>query len=85
MKNALTLAVLGCLFFPTHSFAHGGGLDAYGCHYNRKRGGYHCHKGALAGMSFPGQKEMLQFLQSSQPDTDKEQNGRQGNGTGSGW
>ncbi|HEU4342091.1 MAG TPA: YHYH domain-containing protein [Candidatus Binatia bacterium] len=25
---------------------HGGGLDAYGCHYNRKAGGYHCHKGS---------------------------------------
>jgi len=23
--------------------AHGGGLDASGCHNDRKRGGYHCH------------------------------------------
>jgi endonuclease YncB( thermonuclease family) len=25
--------------------AHGGGLDASGCHHDRKRGGYHCHRG----------------------------------------
>lgn len=26
--------------------AHGGGLDANGCHHDRKHGGYHCHRGA---------------------------------------
>jgi hypothetical protein len=30
--------------------AHGGGLDASGCHNDRKRGGYHCHRG---GPSIP--------------------------------
>ena len=25
--------------------AHGGGLNAEGCHNNRKTGGYHCHRG----------------------------------------
>lgn len=28
--------------------AHGGGLDANGCHHDRKRGGYHCHGGGSA-------------------------------------
>ena len=23
--------------------SHSGGTDAYGCHNDRKRGGYHCH------------------------------------------
>jgi endonuclease YncB( thermonuclease family) len=32
--------------FPTIVFAHGGGLDANGCHNDRKRGGYHCHRGS---------------------------------------
>lgn len=27
------------------AMAHGGGLDANGCHHDRKRGGYHCHNG----------------------------------------
>lgn len=26
--------------------AHGGGLDANGCHHDRKHGGYHCHRGS---------------------------------------
>jgi hypothetical protein len=29
--------------FPARS--HGGGLDANGCHNDRKNGGYHCHRG----------------------------------------
>ncbi|MBP0639119.1 YHYH domain-containing protein [Cupriavidus sp. AcVe19-6a] len=28
---------------PAH--AHGGGLDANGCHTNRTTGDYHCHRG----------------------------------------
>lgn len=27
---------------------HGGGLDKHGCHNDRKRGGYHCHRGGAA-------------------------------------
>jgi Putative peptidoglycan binding domain len=27
------------------TLAHGGGLDASGCHHDRKHGGYHCHNG----------------------------------------
>lgn len=26
------------------AWAHGGGLDANGCHHDRKTGGYHCHR-----------------------------------------
>jgi hypothetical protein len=44
------------------AYAHGGGLDAYGCHHNRKAGGYHCHRGPLAGQSFVSQDEMLRNL-----------------------
>lgn len=31
---------------PTPAGAHPGGLNAEGCHNNRKTGGYHCHRGA---------------------------------------
>ena len=27
------------------AMAHAGGLNAQGCHNNRKTGGYHCHRG----------------------------------------
>lgn len=39
---------------PAHP--HGGGLDAYGCHHNRKAGGYHCHRGQFVGQSFQSKK-----------------------------
>lgn len=41
------------------AFGHGGGLDSYGCHHNRKAGGYHCHRGPMAGQSFSSKQEML--------------------------
>lgn len=44
---ALWLAIA---LLPTGSgaLAHGGGLDARGCHHDRKHGGTHCHGGARA-------------------------------------
>jgi hypothetical protein len=36
------LAALGCLAVM-NAYGHGGGLNAEGCHNDRKHGGYHCH------------------------------------------
>lgn len=36
--------------------AHGGGLNAEGCHNNRKTGDYHCHRGAPAKRPAPIKK-----------------------------
>jgi hypothetical protein len=38
--------VIGCLCIAAWSgaHAHGGGLNAEGCHNNRKTGDYHCHR-----------------------------------------
>ena len=33
---------------PASALAHGGGLNAEGCHNDRKNGGYHCHRAASA-------------------------------------
>ncbi|MBU8977512.1 excalibur calcium-binding domain-containing protein [Lysobacter sp. MMG2] len=30
------------------AWSHGGGLNAEGCHHDRKNGGYHCHRGPQA-------------------------------------
>ena len=39
--------VLGALVLTSEPVAaHGGGLDANGCHHDRKHGGYHCHRGS---------------------------------------
>lgn len=43
-KCIFAAGVFGLLFAGT-AHAHGGGLDADGCHTNRKTGEYHCHRG----------------------------------------
>jgi hypothetical protein len=43
MKQVLLVAFL--MVLPASASAHGGGLDASGCHTNRKTGDYHCHRG----------------------------------------
>lgn len=53
------------------ALAHGGGLDSYGCHNDRKHGGYHCHRGQFAGQSFSSKAEMLQATQKAVGVSDK--------------
>jgi endonuclease YncB( thermonuclease family) len=62
--------VLLILMFPSTALAHGGGLDAHGCHNDRKLGGYHCHRGALASQSFQSKEEALKGTDRSPKDTD---------------
>lgn len=39
----MPLVIAFLLILPAFAFAHGGGLDAKGCHNDRARGEYHCH------------------------------------------
>jgi len=55
--GAVVVAVIALL--PGLVSAHGGGVDKYGCHHDKKAGDYHCHKGELKGKSFKSQEEML--------------------------
>jgi hypothetical protein len=50
--------------------AHPGGLNAEGCHNNRKTGGYHCHRGqsstpsnAMRAVSSSGRREFANCSQ----------------------
>lgn len=43
--NGIVAVLLCSISFSTAVYAHGGGLDANGCHNNRKTGDYHCHRG----------------------------------------
>ena len=61
---------LGLFLVATSVYPHGGGLDGYGCHHNRKQGGYHCHRGQFAGQSFGSKDEMLQKLKEQRPTKD---------------
>ena len=46
--GCLVLCLLAiCLLAPAAA-AHGGGLNAEGCHTNRKTGDYHCHRNRRA-------------------------------------
>jgi len=48
--------------------AHGGGLNAEGCHNDRKRGGYHCHRGPSGG-STPARGNSFAPVQSSRSNS----------------
>ena len=61
----LTPLFLSFLMLPSLAIAHGGGLDKQGCHHNKKQGGYHCHRGQLAGQDFSSKGEALNALQGS--------------------
>jgi len=56
------IAILVLVGLPLAASAHGGGLDALGCHHNRKQGGYHCHRGPLAGQYFGSKAEAQKAL-----------------------
>lgn len=42
MRNSLMVVCLAMFAVP--ALPHGGGLNAEGCHNNRKSGDYHCHR-----------------------------------------
>lgn len=43
----MALAVIA-LCIAGNAAAHGGRLNAEGCHHDRKHGGYHCHRGGAS-------------------------------------
>jgi micrococcal nuclease len=49
MRWPMLLASLALSLSPAAALAHGGGLDAKGCHTDSKTGSYHCHGGAPSG------------------------------------
>jgi hypothetical protein len=48
IKKALLLCLL---LIPSLVSAHGGRTDKFGCHNDRKNGGYHCHNGGTPSQS----------------------------------
>lgn len=45
---ATLLSVTVSLLSEAPALAHSGGLNAEGCHNDKKRGGYHCHRARAA-------------------------------------
>lgn len=44
---------------PTEAGAHEGETDGLGCHYARNHRNYHCHEGAMEGMTFQSKGEAM--------------------------
>ncbi|MEN2786065.1 excalibur calcium-binding domain-containing protein [Sphingomonas qilianensis] len=51
LRVILAIVALG---LSTAAVAHGGGLNAQGCHNDRKRGGFHCHGRPVTIPLLPG-------------------------------
>lgn len=45
MRILKIIIIITLLVMPMVAIAHGGRTDKYGCHNDRKNGGYHCHNG----------------------------------------
>jgi hypothetical protein len=59
----MTKSILGGVLIlsvglPVAAGAHGGGLDANGCHHDSRTGMYECHQGVHAGQVFASREEM---------------------------
>ena len=58
----IILAIMTVLAFSSFAFAHSGGRDAYGGHYDKSAGKYHVHEGPLEGRTYNNQENMLKAL-----------------------
>ncbi len=67
IRRVLLVWVGFVLLIPSFLLPHGGGLDRHGGHHNRKRGGYHFHRGPLARQHFASKAEALRALGEEQP------------------
>ena len=56
MRAVFAFATLLFLFTGSLAWGHGGGLNAEGCHNDRRNGGYHCHR---SGYSPPPPSQSL--------------------------
>jgi len=49
MRALIALSLVALPVGVPQAIAHGGGLNAEGCHNNRQTGDYHCHRGGGGG------------------------------------
>ena len=64
--TGITAAVLLAVGIASTALGHGGGVDGYGGHNDRKAGTYHFHSGPLAGQTFPSKAAALEALRRAQ-------------------
>jgi hypothetical protein len=69
------------LFLALPAYPHGGGLDAKGCHHDRKSGGYHCHRAQATETESPNKpKSGLSEQKPSSPEAPVTHIGPRGGG-----
>ena len=61
--NSIGFIFVAILAFPLSAFSHGGGLDSSGCHNDRKRGGYHCHRSSYTPPAAPSYNSLYSSSQ----------------------
>lgn len=63
MLRPLALALIFLAnFYASNAQAHtASAFDRYGCHDDRRQGGYHCHVGSYSGLKFRSKREMIEF------------------------
>jgi hypothetical protein len=57
-------AALALGLSPADAYAHGGGLNAQGCHNDRKNNSYHCHRGGGGSLPAPSGRRKPQAISS---------------------
>ena len=62
MKKLMILFALAIFVLASTAFAHPGGRDAYGGHYDKSTGEYHVHEGPLEGRKYKSQENMIKAL-----------------------
>lgn len=60
VRSVLALTALVFVGVDAPATAHPGGLNANGCHHNRKTGDYHCHR--VGGLSPPPARRAQSFV-----------------------
>ena len=73
VRSALVLATVLLLCMAAIAYSHGGGLDSQGGHHDRKSGGYHFHRGPLAGRSFSSKSDASRALTAPSGEATKAQ------------
>jgi hypothetical protein len=53
MRRMIVHAAVGLALSAAPALSHSGGLNAEGCHNNRKTGDYHCHRSASRSAPSP--------------------------------
>lgn len=58
--------LLGASAVLSPAYAHSGGLDFFGCHWDHQLNSYHCHEGAYTGKSYRSEEEFTRERRQSE-------------------